>query len=174
SVDWSRGWACRIADADGRVRENSMKITIPELSLVVLIGPSGSGKSTFARKHFKPTEVLSSDYFRALIGDSESNQDVTQDAFDTLHFVTAKRLIGKRLTVIDATNVQPDARKPLLELARKYHYLVSAIVFDLPADLCHARNQQRPDRAFGPHVVRGHVRLLRQSLRSLQREGFKA
>jgi protein phosphatase len=151
-----------------------MKITIPELSLVVLIGASGSGKSTFARKHFRPTEVLSSDYFRALIGDSEANQEVTQDAFDTLHFVAAKRLAGKRLTVIDATNVQPDARRPLLALARQYHYLVSAIVFDLPADVCQARNQQRPERNFGPHVVRGHVRLLRQSLRTLQREGFKA
>src|SRR5205807_6920254 len=138
-----------------------MKLTLPELSLVVLIGPSGSGKSTFARKHFRPTEVLSSDYFRALIGDSESNQDATQDAFDTLHFVAAKRLAGKRLTVIDATNVQPDARKPLLALARKYHYLVSAIVFDLPADVCHARKQERTDRSFWPHVVRGQVRLLR-------------
>ncbi len=151
-----------------------MKITIPELSLVVLIGPSGSGKSTFARKHFKPTEVLSSDYFRALVGDSETNQEVTQDAFETLHYVTSKRLAGKRLTVVDATNVQADARKPLLELARKYHYLVSAIVLDVPAELCITRNLQRPDRDFGPHVVRGHVRLLRQALRSLQREGFKA
>ncbi len=38
-----------------------MPFSIPNLSLVVLIGPSGSGKSTFARKHFLPTEVLSSD-----------------------------------------------------------------------------------------------------------------
>src|SRR5438552_3954145 len=150
-----------------------MKIVIPELSLVLLIGPSGSGKSTFARKHFRPTEVLSSDYFRALVADDETSQEATPEAFDTLHYVAAKRLALRRLTVIDATNVQPDARKPLVELARKYHYLLTAIVLDLPAELCHERNQQRPDRAFGPHVVRGHVRQLRQSLRSLEREGIK-
>src|ERR1700723_3305571 len=99
-----------------------MKLTIPELCLVVLIGPSGSGKSTFARKHFRPTEILSSDYFRALVADSENAQDASRDAFETLHFVAGKRMARRRLTVIDATNVQVEARKPLAELARQYHY----------------------------------------------------
>jgi hypothetical protein len=67
-------------------------ITIPELSLVVLIGPSGYGKSTFARKHFKPTEVLSSDFCRGLVSDDENNQAATKDAFEILHFIAAKRL----------------------------------------------------------------------------------
>src|SRR5262245_12932046 len=107
-----------------------MKITIPELSLVLLIGPSGSGKSTFARKHFRPTEVLSSDFFRGLVRDDETDQNATADAFEVLHHVLAKRMIARRLTVIDATNVQPEARKPLLEKARQYHYLNTAIVFD--------------------------------------------
>ena len=150
-----------------------MKITIPELSLVVLIGPSGCGKSTFARKHFRPTEVLSSDYFRGLVCDDETDQSASKDAFETLHFVAGRRLANRRLTLIDATNVQAEARKPLIELARKYHYLTTAIVFDLPADLCHARNQGRPDRAFGPHVVRGHVQQMRRSLRNLAGEGFR-
>ena len=100
-----------------------MKVSIPELSLVVLIGTSGSGKSTFARRHFKPTEVLSSDYFRGLVSDDENDQSATGDAFDTLHYVAGKRLAAGRLTVIDATNVQQDARKPLVALARKYHVL---------------------------------------------------
>src|SRR5438874_1329705 len=150
-----------------------MKIVIPELSLVVLVGPSGSGKSTFARKHFRPTEVLSSDYFRGLVCDDEADQSASKDAFEALHFVAARRMQNRRRTVIDATNVQPEARKPLIELARKYHYLTTAIVFDLSADLCHARNQQRPDRSFGPHVVRGHVQQLQRSLRNLGREGFR-
>ena len=78
-----------------------MKITIPELSLVVLVGPSGCGKSTFARRHFKPTEVLSSDYCRGLVSDDENDQSATKDAFEVLHFVAAKRLRAGKLTVVD-------------------------------------------------------------------------
>src|SRR3954452_14131649 len=140
-----------------------MKISIPQLSLVVLIGPSGSGKSTFARKHFLPTEVLSSDACRAMVSDEENNQAVTHDAFEVLHFVAAKRLALGRLTVIDATNVQPEARKPLVTLARQYHCLPVAIVLDLPERLCHERNRGRPARDFGPHVVRNQKAQLRRS-----------
>jgi protein phosphatase len=82
-----------------------MNITIPELALVVLIGPSGAGKSSFARKHFLPTETLSSDECRGLVSDDENNQAATTDAFDVLHFIASKRLAAGRLTVVDATNV---------------------------------------------------------------------
>ncbi|MEG4811864.1 AAA family ATPase, partial [Microcoleus sp. F8-D1] len=85
-----------------------MKITFPELSLVVLIGASGSGKSTFARQHFLPTEIISSDYCRGLVSDDENNQAATADAFEVLHLIAAKRLAAGKLTVIDATNVQPE------------------------------------------------------------------
>src|SRR5580698_11116831 len=98
-----------------------MKISVPKLSLVVLIGPSGSGKSTFARKHFLPTEILSSDACRGMVSDDVNNQAVTNEAFDVLHFVVAKRLELGRLTVIDATNVQPESRQPFVQLARQYH-----------------------------------------------------
>lgn len=150
-----------------------MKISIPNLSLVVLIGPSGSGKSSFARKHFLPTEVLSSDFCRGLVADDENEQGATNDAFEVLHFIARKRLAAARLTVIDATNVQADARKPLVALAREFHCLPVAIVLNLPEKVCHERNASRPDRTFGPHVVRGQVRTLRQSLRGLGREGFR-
>ncbi|GHO85012.1 polynucleotide kinase-phosphatase [Dictyobacter formicarum] len=149
-----------------------MKITIPEFSLVVLIGPSGSGKSTFARTHFKPTEILSSDYCRGLVSDDENDQSATNDAFEVLHFIAAKRLAAGRLTVIDATNVQPEARKALLTLARQYHCLVSTIVFNLPESVCHERNRERPDRQFGPHVIRLQSAQMRKSLRTLKNEGF--
>src|SRR3954449_13375555 len=139
-----------------------MKLSIPKLSLVVLIGPSGAGKSTFARKHFLPTEVLSSDACRGLVGDDENDQAVTKDAFAVLHFIAAKRLALGRLTVIDATNVQPEARKPLVELARQHHVLPVAVVLDVPERLCHERNRGRPDRAFGPHVVRNQTSQLRR------------
>ena len=150
-----------------------MTLTIPELSLVVLIGPSGCGKSTFARKHFKPTEVMSSDGFRALVSDDENDQSSTDDAFAALHFVAARRLARAKLTVVDATNVQPEARKPLVALAREYHVLPVAIVLDLPERVCHERNRSRPDRDFGPHVIRNQRSQLRRSLRGLGREGFR-
>jgi protein phosphatase len=150
-----------------------MNIKIPELSLVVLIGASGAGKSTFARKHFLPTETLSSDFCRGLVSDDESSLDATNDAFDVLHYIAGKRLAAGRLTVVDATNVQASARQPLVALARDYHMLPVAIVLNVAERVCLERNTSRPNRDFGPHVVRSHVRSLRQSLRNLKREGFR-
>ncbi len=148
-------------------------LQIPELSLVVLIGASGSGKSTFAASHFKPTEVISSDYCRALVSDDENDQSVTNDAFEVLHYIAAKRLAQGRLTVIDATNVSPESRRSLLRLAKEYHCMPVAIVLDLPEKLCQVRNDARPDRAFGLHVVRNQSRQLKRSLKRLKREGFR-
>src|SRR5262245_12903383 len=153
--------------------DGPVKITIPELSLVALIGPTGSGKSTFARKHFKPTEVLSSDYCRGLVSDDENSQAATNDAFDVLYYIVRKRLAAGKLTVIDATNVQPEARKPIVAMAREYHCLPVAIVLNLPDRLCHDRNQGRPERSFGPHVARQQSQALRRSLRHLKDEGFR-
>src|SRR6187455_1680747 len=107
-----------------------MNITIPELSLVVLIGASGSGKSSFARTHFKPTEILSSDFCRGLVSDDENNQAATNDAFDVLRYVAGKRLARGLMTVVDATNVQPESRKPWIEMAREHDVLPVAVVLD--------------------------------------------
>jgi polynucleotide kinase-phosphatase len=150
-----------------------MNIKIPELSLVVLIGASGSGKSSFARKHFKKTEVISSDFCRGLVSDDENDQTASNDAFDLLHYLARKRLERGQLTVIDATNVEPNSRRILVEIARSYHALPVAIVVNIPERVCHDRNTSRPDRQFGPHVVRRQVSSLRRSLHGLGREGFR-
>ncbi|MBX3172505.1 MAG: polynucleotide kinase-phosphatase [Candidatus Eremiobacteraeota bacterium] len=150
-----------------------MKIEVPEFSLVLLMGASGSGKSSFARRHFLPTETISSDFCRGLVSDDENDQSCSEHAFEILHTIVAKRLQLGRLTVVDATHVQPEGRRPLLSLARKYHVLPCVIVFDLPEEVCHQRNASRPDRQFGPHVVRNHTRALRRSLRGLKAEGFR-
>src|SRR5437762_13802200 len=118
-----------------------MKLTIPKLSLVLLVGASGSGKSTFARKHFLGSEVLSSDFCRGLVSDDENSQAATKDAFEVLHFIARKRLAAGKLTVVDATNVQPESRKPLVALAREFHCLPVALVFDLPERIAHDRNK---------------------------------
>ena len=154
--------------------DTTRKLPVTDLSLVVLIGASGSGKSTFARRHFKPTEVVSSDFCRGLVSDDENDQSASRDAFDVLHYIAGKRLEAGRLTVVDATNVQQEARRQLVQLARKHDVLPIAIVLDLPEEVCRTRNAARPDRADMPaHVVQRHRRELRRSLRGLEREGFR-
>ena len=150
-----------------------MNISLPKLSLVVLVGASGSGKSTFARKHFLPTEIVSSDHCRGLVSDDENNQAATNDAFDVLNYIARKRLAAGRLTVIDATNVQSESRKSLVALAREFHVLPVAIVLNLPEKICQERNKSRPDRNFGVRVIAQQRSQLRRSLRSLKREGFR-
>ena len=149
-----------------------MTVSIPELSLVVLVGVSGSGKSSFAARHFVPTEVLSSDFCRGLVSDDENDQAATPAAFDVLQYIAARRLEAGRLTVVDATNVQPEARRPLVALARKHHALAVAIVLDVAESVCAARNAARPDRRFGAHVLRNQRSQLRRSMNNLRREGF--
>jgi len=146
---------------------------VPELSLVCLVGASGSGKSTFAKEHFGPFEVLSSDYFRGLVADDENDQSASKAAFDVLHYVAGKRLDAGRLTVVDATSVQSEARKSLVALARAHDVLPVAMVFDLPEQVCVARTEARTDRDFGAAVVRRQRDQLRRSLRRLAKEGFR-
>jgi protein phosphatase len=149
-----------------------MRIELPDPSLVVLVGASGSGKSSFASRHFAPTEVISSDFCRGLVADDENDQAATADAFAVLNFIAAKRLEQPRLTVVDATNVQRSARKPLLALAREHDLFAVAIVLDLPEAVSLERNRARPDRDFGPHVVRQQRSQLKGSAKKLRREGF--
>ncbi|MGW2767460.1 polynucleotide kinase-phosphatase [Streptomyces sp. NPDC001275] len=149
-------------------------LPVTDLSLVVLIGASGSGKSTFARRHFKPTEVLSSDFCRGLVSDDENDQGATRDAFDVLHYIAGKRLAAGRRTVVDATSVQQNARRQLIDLAKSHDVLPIAIVLDVPEEVCAERNAARTDRADMPRrVIRRHTRELRRSLRHLEREGFR-
>ncbi|MFJ4079096.1 polynucleotide kinase-phosphatase [Streptomyces iakyrus] len=149
-------------------------LPVTDLSLVVLIGASGSGKSTFARRHFKPTEVISSDFCRGLVSDDENDQSATKDAFDVLHYIAGKRLAAGRRTVVDATSVQSDARRQLIDLAKQYDVLPIAIVLDVPEEVCAERNAARTDRADMPRrVIHRHTRELRRSLRHLEREGFR-
>src|SRR5215470_3953945 len=149
------------------------ELRIPDQSLVALVGISGSGKSTFARTHFKPTQVLSSDVFRGLVSDDETNQAATDAAFDALYYIAGKRLDAGLVTVVDATNVQKQSRAALVRLAREHHVLPAAIVLDLPEALCAGRNAQRADRDFGSHVLRRQRAELRRSLGSLAKEGFR-
>lgn len=150
-----------------------MEIKIPQLSLVAMVGISGSGKSSFARKHFKKTEIISSDECRGLVSDDESNQSASEDAFALLYYLANIRLKNGLLTVIDATNVQESGRKNIVQLARSQHCLPVAIVLNLPLPVCEARHQNRSDRNFGGHVLRNQYQQLKRSLKRLKEEGFR-
>ncbi|MFC4113479.1 polynucleotide kinase-phosphatase [Nonomuraea zeae] len=148
-------------------------ISVPELSLVVLVGVSGSGKSTFAARHFKPTQVISSDFCRGLVADDENDQSATPAAFDLLHHIVGVRLARGLFTVVDATNVQYAARKSLLDLARRHDVLADAIVLDVPEEVAIERNAARPERDFGPGVVIRQRKDLRRSLGKISNDGFR-
>ncbi len=149
------------------------EVRVPELALVVLVGISGSGKSTFAGKHFKATQVISSDFCRGLVSDDENDQTATPDAFEMLHHIVGTRLRRGLLTVVDATNVQWEARKQLIALAKSHDVLVDAIVLDVAEDVAVARNASRADRDFGPHVIPRQRKDLRRSLGKIARDGFR-
>ena len=150
-----------------------MHIEIPEFSLVAMIGVTSSGKTTFAHKHFLSTEVLSSDFFRAMVCDDENNQNVSKDAFDLLYYAANKRLDRMKTTVIDATNLQQSARKQVIDLAHEQNVHAVAIVLNLPERELLKRNKERAERNFPERVVKKHCTDLKRCIRHLKKDGFR-
>lgn len=149
-----------------------MRIELPDFCLVTLIGASGSGKSHFAARHFAPTEILESDAFRAMICDDSTSQEASGDAFDCLYNVAEKRLKRRKLTVIDATHTQRHSRGRNLELAKKWHSLSCAIVFNIPETVCQKRNGERPERHVPPKAISRQCHELAACLADIKKEGF--
>src|SRR5262245_46736711 len=144
---------------------------MPANTLVVLCGPAACGKSTWASQHFLPTQVVSSDACRALIFDDPANQEVTQDAFELMHFIIEKRLKLGRLTVTDATNLKREHRRGWLQLAQRFHFITAAILFNVPIETCLERNAART-RKVPQEALREQYSLFEKTLRTIGREGF--
>ena len=164
-----------------------MLLTLPKLCFVALVGVTSSGKSTFARKHFKPSEVLSMDAFRAMVSDDRASNADVEDAVDVLHFIAAKRLAKRRLTVVDATNRKLEHRQRLLATARAFEAPTVALLFDLPEALLMQRYAEREHRYVarsaiehallrhvGPRMVQVQLRQIGSARKSVLAEGFDA
>jgi predicted kinase len=151
---------------------NTDRLVIPVPSLVLLIGPSGAGKSTWAARHFGPYEVVSSDQCRAMIADSEADQSVTPAAFDLLRYIAQRRIDAGRLVIIDATNVDPNARRRSLDLALTSSVPAIAVVFNVSLEWLKANNARRPGRVVEESVIHHQYKDLELSLPLLPSEGF--
>ncbi len=151
---------------------DKFKIEIPEFALVAMVGSTSSGKSTFAQRYFKPTEVLSADFFRGMVSDNPDDQSASKDAFDLLFYAANKRLGNRKLTVIDATSLQQSARKQILDCAREQNVHPVAIVMNLPEETLLERNRARTDHRIPDRVVRQHARDTRRCVKYLRRDGF--
>jgi len=155
-----------------------VEIVIPDPSLIVLIGAAGAGKSTFAARHFTADEILSSDRYREIVSGDETDQGATRAAFARLHRDLDARLAARRLSVVDATNIERWARKSLVARARAAGIPAMAIVLDLPAETVLARNAARRPRIVDEAVVRRHLARLRRGLDgskpAILGEGFAA
>lgn len=148
------------------------RLAIPRDALVVLCGPAGSGKSTFARRHFRPTAIVSSDRCRAMVGDDEANIAVSPLAFELFHLIIDLRLRQRRLTVADSTAVRREAREDLLRAGRRRDVPVVLIVFAVSLARAHANNARRR-RQVKRAVIDEQWQRLAESLGTVAEEGFE-
>jgi len=140
-------------------------------SVVILCGPAACGKSTFAAKHFRPTQIISSDQARALVCDDERDQRFQTQAFALLHFLIEQRLSINRLCVVDSTALTVAARKSLLEIARRYHVPAVILVLNVPLETCLERDAKR-ERTVGRAIIERHYEQFEMAKATLQQEGF--
>jgi alkanesulfonate monooxygenase SsuD/methylene tetrahydromethanopterin reductase-like flavin-dependent oxidoreductase (luciferase family)/predicted kinase len=148
-----------------------MELRLPAPCLVVLVGPSKSGKTTWAESGFRPTEIVSSDRLRAMVGSGEDDQSASTPAFDLLERIVAERMRRGLTTVIDTTGLDPTARARWIEVGHGSSIPVYAVVFDTPPDVMEQRNRES-DRPIPIGVLKRQISRLRSTLPLLTDEGF--
>jgi predicted kinase len=147
----------------------TIRLTRP--SVVVLCGPAACGKSTFAARHFRPTQIVSSDQARALVSDDERDQRFQTQAFTLLHCLIEQRLSINRLCVVDSTALTLSARQSLLELARRYRVPTVVLLLNVPLETCLDHDAKR-ERTVGRQVIERQYQLFEQAKAAIKQEGF--
>ncbi|MEU4655076.1 ATP-binding protein [Streptomyces sp. NPDC023723] len=154
--------------------ENALPVdtTIPEPSLVCLIGAAGSGKSTWAST-WPTTQVLELDRFRAFVSDDAGCQESTGDAVFALQAVLEARLARRKMTIVDATNCELGVRADLIATARRHGVPTVALIVPTPLSVCVARQEGRPaNRRVPEQVVRAQHAAMVDAFPGLPAEGF--
>ncbi len=147
------------------------RIRLVRPSVVVLCGPAACGKSTFAERHFRPTQIISSDRARALVCDDEKDQRFQAQAFALLNCLIEQRLSINRLCVVDSTALAPQARKSLLELSRRFRVPSTALLLNVPLAACLERDAGR-ERTVGAPAIERQYQLFEQAKAAIGQEGF--
>jgi protein phosphatase len=137
----------------------------------VLCGPAACGKSTFAERHFRATQIISSDWARARVADDDRDQRYNAQAFALVYFLVEQRLTVNRLCVVDSTALTASARKELLDLAKKSQVPATLILFNVPLATCIERDAKR-ERSVGPSVIERQYQAFEQSKETIHQEGF--
>jgi protein phosphatase len=154
---------------DGKAGGKQVRLLRP--SIVVLCGPAACGKSTFAERHFRPTQIISSDWARGRVADDERDQRCNAQAFALVHFLIEQRLTVNRLCVVDSTALTSQARKELLDLAKKFQVPTTLILFNVPLETCLERDAKR-ERSVGRAIVERQYQAFEQSKETIRQEGF--
>lgn len=115
------------------------------MRLIITVGLPGSGKSTYLAR--LGVNAISSDEVRRLIADNPHDQTMNARIFNIVRYLVRQRIAaGRPITYVDATHLQPWEREPYILLAQRYGCRLDALFFDVPVEICIARNQARERR----------------------------
>jgi len=140
-------------------------------SIVLLCGPAACGKSTFAQRHFRPTQIISSDWARGRVCDDEKDQRFNTQAFALVRYLSELRLGLNRLCVVDSTALTPPHRREFVELAKRFQVPCVIFLFEVPLEKCIERDRMR-ERSVGAPVIERHYLAFGQTKVDIRQEGF--
>ena len=131
------------------------------------MGLPGSGKSTYLAR--LGVNAISSDEIRRLILDYPHDQTMNARVFSVIRYLVRQRIAaGRPVTYVDATHLTKWERKPYVILAQRYGCRLEALFFDVPVEVCIARNQTR-DRVVPEEAIR---KMALQMIPPSREEGF--